>query len=197
MKAWKKAIILLILILLVSLPLIGTAVADMGGFSGNSDFGGGGSSSSDDCDGIGWLIYYGLRLGCAIGDCAESSGVCTKGQVLVIESVIVIIIAITVILLRVRSKKDDQNAAKRVQEMVSRAQANRLQPVQPSAGIGSRIRALDPNFSEEDLKEQIKNLYFRLIECRGTGDLEPVRPYLSEQFCAETEAEFKAERRRR
>lgn len=187
MKTWKKAVILLLLVLLATIPLIGTAVADLGDYSGSSDFGGSSSSSSDDCEGLGWLIYYGLRLGCAIGECAESSGACTKGQVFLAEAIVVIALVILMFLFSTRRKKHNANAAQRMQGTAPRAQS-----AAPSPNVCSRIRAIDGNFSEEDLKEQLKNLYIRYVDCRKTGDLAPIRPYLTEQMYAQTEAELKA-----
>lgn len=188
MKLRRKIAILLALLLLASLPLLSIAVADLGDFSGGSDFGGS-SSSSDDCDGIGWLIYYGIRLGCVVADCAESSGVCTRGQVLAVEGGIVIVIIVALVLLRLRNKRDGENAERRLQEQLSKSS-----PTAPQQNFDSRIRTIDPEFSEDDLLEKQKNLYVRLCDCRRTKDLAPIRPYLDPDLLAKTEAELSSMR---
>ncbi len=189
MKLRRKIAILLALLLLASLPLFATAIADIGDFSGSSDFGGSGSSSSDDCDGIGWLIYYVLRIGCTIGEAAENAG-CSHGQVIVFEIVFfAAVIGIFALIIRVRS---------RIAHKSNRSAPNVQIPtpgfttVQTDQGVFARIHAVDPEFSEQDLLEKLKNLYFRLVDCRQTGDLSPIRPYLSEELISRTETELSA-----
>ena len=187
MKLRRKIAILLVLLLLASLPLISIAVADLGDFSGSDDFGG--SSSSDDCNISGWLIYYGLRLGCAIADCAENAGVCTRGQVFAVEGGIAVLLIIALLLLRLRNKKDEKSAEQLLREQLSKSSSAAPQP-----SFDSRIRTIDPHFSEDDLLEKLKNLYLRLCDCRHTKDLSPVRPYLDTDLLADMEAELSSMR---
>ena len=188
MKLRRKIAILLALLLLASLPLITTAVADLGDFSGGGDYGGGSGSSSDDCDGIGWAIYYILRIGCVIGEAAEDAG-CSHGQVIVFEILFFsVAIGILVLFVRVRSRISGRRDRGKVGDTGTAQAARSFTP--PGPDVFSRVKAVDPNFSEQDLLEKLKNLYFRFVDCRAARDLAPIRPYLSDEMSRRTEAEL-------
>lgn len=184
MKLRRKIAILLALLLLASLPLFATAIADIGDFSGGGDYGGG--SSSDDCDGIGWLIYYAFRLGCVIGEIAEDAG-CSHGQVIIFEILFFAgLIGLFALIVRVRGRKANRSTPD------IRIPAPGFTTVQTDGGVFARVHALDPDFSEQDLLERLKNLYFRIVDCRQSRDLTPIRPYLSEELSKGMEAELAA-----
>lgn len=177
----KRKLLILLAVLLVAAfvltPRIGRA--DLGDFSGDGDFGGG-DSCGDSCAFD--LIYVLLRLGCAAGECAVESGACTGGQVFLFGVIVVIAV---LVLLFVLSRRVGQNKDK-VKEKLDRMMRG-AGPVSPGATVASRIRAVDPHFSEEDLKEKLKNLYFRFTDCCEKRDLEPLRPYLSDALFAQTQ----------
>ena len=177
----KRLLVLLTVLLIAAFVLVPRAGhADLGDFSGGGDYGGGGSDSGG--DGCAFdLIFMLLRLGCAAGECAVESGMCTGGQVFLFGVIVVIVI---LVLLFVFSRRIRQNQNE-VREKFDRTMRG-TETVSPGATVGKRIRAIDPDFSEEDLKEKLKNLYFRFADCCEKRDLEPLRPYLSDALYAQT-----------
>ena len=176
MKLRRKIAILLALLLLASLPLITTVVADAGDFAGSTDFGG--SSSDDDSGLLGSCLNIGLRAACVISDCAVESGACTRGQTVVAMIVIGAILIVGYFLLRKASGKTGAAQRTVFSQPVSRSMPN----ASPS-GVSpiSNYTALDPNFSAEDLKEELQNLFFRMLSCREKRDLAPIEPYFTER----------------
>ncbi len=172
----RRALLILLVVLLVSLPFVRSASADLGDWSGGGDYGGGSSGrDSDDCDGIGWIFYYGIRLGCVIGECAERAG-CSHGQVIVFEVIFfAALIGLAALFLRFRRK-----GGKRVDPNVF-APGQRTVETGGSDILG-RLRAVDPNFSEEDLLELLKNRYLQYCDCREKGDPAPLKAYLTEDL---------------
>lgn len=186
MKLRRLCLVLLVL-LLVFVPLMRTASADLGDWSGGGDYGGGSSSDSDDCDGLGWLFYYGIRLGCTIGECAEESG-CSRGQVIVFEVLFfAALIGLAALILRMRRK----SGGSKVNPATAADAVQRSTPNGASVGTGifDRLRMTDPYFSGEDLKEQLKNRYLQICDCRQKGDLSPARPFMTEEFFTRAESE--------
>lgn len=177
----KRKLLILLAVLLVAAfvltPRIGHA--DLGDFSGGDDFGG--SDSGGDSCAID-LIYVLLRLGCAAGECAVESGMCTGGQVFLFGVIVVIAILVLLFVLRRRVAQNKDNVREKFDRVMRGAEA-----VSSGVTVGNRIRAVDPDFSEEDLKEKLKNLYFRFADCCEKRDLAPLRPYLSDALYEQTQ----------
>lgn len=180
----RRLVLILLVLLFVSLPCMKTASADLGDWSGGGDYGGGSSSDSDDCEGLGWLFYYGIRLGCVIGDCAENAG-CSRGQVIVFEVLFVAaFVGLGALVLRLRRKSGKQ------------ANPTAFAPGQRTVETGgsdilTRLRAVDPNFSEEDLMELLKNRWLQYCDCRQKADMTPLQAYMTGDLYARIETELK------
>ncbi|MBQ1820031.1 MAG: TIM44-like domain-containing protein [Clostridia bacterium] len=176
MKLQRKIALLTALLLIASLPLITAVIADAGDFSGNSSFGG--SSSDDDNGIIGTCLNVGLRAACVISDCAVESGACTRGQTVVAMIFIGAILIVGYFLLRKFRGKSGAAARTVAAQPVIRSVPNAADgATNPISGY----QALDPNFSAEDLKEELQNLFFRMLSCREQRDAAPIEPYFTER----------------
>jgi predicted lipid-binding transport protein (Tim44 family)/DNA-directed RNA polymerase subunit RPC12/RpoP len=182
MKLRRKIAILLALLLLASLPLITTVVADAADFSGNSDHGGSSGSRDDDSGLLGVCLNVGLRAACAISDAAVESGACTRGQTVVAFIIIGAILGGGYLFLRARKAKPQRAA----QHAMNEARMRAAQAAASGTATGetlpiARYTALDPHFSAEDLKEELQNLFLRMLTCREQRDVAPIEPYFTER----------------
>lgn len=170
MKNYKK-LFALTLVLLLALSLLAiNAIADFGGFSGGSDYGGGGwdSGGSSDWGGSDWggsdyggsdYYYYGGGTGGSGG--GDISIFYIAGAVLVF----IIIVA----LLSAKAKKGGKSVA-------PGAAATPLETLRPI----SELKTVDPNFSEDDMKQRISNLYVQMQNAWQAKNLESLRPYFTD-----------------
>ena len=164
-----KRIAALLTVLLIVMSLVTCAFADFGDYASSSDYGGSwdsGSSSSWDSDSSSGSDFASGFLGGMLG---SSIG----GKV----SPVVIIIVIIIIVLMMRKKK---GGSAPVAPGATPTAASMLSPI-------STFRDRDPAFSEAVLTEKISNLYVKLQNAWTAKDLEPVRPYLSEDLYAKSE----------
>ena len=150
--------------IILSLPLS----ADLGDYSGSSDYGGWDSGSSSDYSG--WdsdssydsdYFFLGDGLPLSFGD---------------LGIVILIIIAV-VIFLRLRSKNSGATTGP-VAQGATGVDRLTLRPM-------SELKAEDPAFSEEHFREKLSNLYVQMQNCCTAKDLEPLRPYLTDNLYAQ------------
>lgn len=183
MKGKRIFAVLLTLILLVSGAFSGIGRADFGDFAGDNDYGdwGGGDDwggdndwdwDNDDDDG-GW-VYYGGSTG------SSSSGPAGGIFTLVVFAVIVFVVIYSI-------KKKGPTGTKRQQ--VRHAPGGQATPgsmLQPLANY----RILDPGFSEAAMREKIANLYVQFQNAWHNKDISPLRPYLSDAFYAQSEAQL-------
>ena len=144
-------------------PRVG--IADGGGFSGGSDFGG--SSSGDSCSGEGLFVLFQCARG--VSEAAAESGSCSGGQIAAFWIVLIILVAIGFgVIKSVQSRRAPAPGPERTV-------ASTLSPI-------SDYTALDPNFSAEELKTRLENLYIKLQDCCQRRDYEPVRPYFADSL---------------
>lgn len=159
----KSLYIIVAIVVLVACMLTVSALADAGNFSGGSDYGGSWGGSSD--WGSDWSSSGG---GSYSGD--------SSGGAIVFAVIFIIVIAVFIQL----RKKGLINVG------TSMPQASfNLQPI-------SLLREKDPNFSEEEMKEKIANLYVRMQQAWQDKNFEPMRPYFTDalygQFSRQLEA---------
>lgn len=154
----KKRLFLLIMtvmlvIAIAVVPALG--IADAGDFSGSGDYGGGsdwGSSSDWDSSSSDW------------GGSSYSSGALDVGFPGFITAVVVIVIIIAI---ANKNKKKSGSVAPGAQRTVL------------PMTIG-QLKQMDPQFSEEALKERIANLYIKMQAAWQTRKWEPMRADLTD-----------------
>ena len=186
MKKWFKRICGLLLILcmvtFVSLP----AAADLGGFSGDSDYGYDYDYDYDDYD-----YDYGydddddcIFFGSDFGDGGLSSG----GDNVFLGTVIVIIIVLYLIMKNAKKIKNTNGGASRPVHIPTQEQNRNLKSI-------GEYSNLDPNFNGGDLREKISNLYVQMQNAWQDKDLDSLRPYFTDALFAQLERQVDALRR--
>ena len=190
----KKLFILTAVLVCAVLMLASTGVlattgvlGDFGGFSGDSDYGGdwGGSDSGwsswgddDYSDGGGfWIIggdsddgYSGERVSCTSGD----------------MMMVFVIIIIIVLILWFISRKSHQAP---VVTTVARTDDSMLTP------MDHYIANVDPDFSIAQMQTKINNLYVQLQDQWCAKDIEPLRPYMTDELYNQSERQLDELRR--
>ncbi len=153
----KRTLLFLLTVLLIAAFVLvpRTGSADLGDFSGGGDYGGGGGSS--DWGSSDW--------GSSSSGYSSRSGGSCDGSDLIIVVIVVIVILIVVF---TKSKQQKKTAPGAI-----RTAASMLSPI-------SELQSRDPNFSPEDLKEWLQNLYFKMQDCCQKRDVEPIRPYFAD-----------------
>ena len=162
----KKRILALIAVLLIAAFVIvpRTGSADLGDFSGGGDFGGGGS------DWGGGSSWGGSDWGGSdYGYTSRSGGGITWPGLIIFA-----VVFIAVILFSVVSAKKRKQQSSYVPGATRTAQS-KLTPIE-------QYQSLDPNFSPEDFKEWLQNLYFKMQDCCTKRDVEPIRPYFADSL---------------
>ncbi|MBO6061733.1 MAG: TIM44-like domain-containing protein, partial [Clostridia bacterium] len=160
------------------------ALADFGGFSGDSDYssdwGSSGSSDwgsswgDDDSSSSGWLFW-----GSSSDDYYEEGSrdlSCTAGDMMVFLIVIVVIILIIWAMRR-------NQPAQPVMTTVQRTDDSLLTPV-------DQYTELDPNFSVSQMQTKLANLYVQLQDQWCALDLTPLRPYLTDELYNQSERQL-------
>ena len=164
-----------VLVAFLMLFAAGSVFADFGGFSGDSDYGGdwGGSDSDwgsgwddDDYSG-GSYVFFGPTGG----------GSCSSGDMMTILIIVIIVIAI---LLYLRRKAP----ANPVTTTVHRTDDSLLMPME------NYIANVDPAFSIPYMQTRINNLYVQLQDQWCAKDLEPLRPYLTDELYNQSERQL-------
>lgn len=167
----KKRLAITSIILAVLFFTLCTGVsADFGGFSGDSDYGGDWGSSSDSDWGSswgddsigGWFFSDG-------DDGVTRDGGCTTGQMTMVLLMIIIIIIV------LRHRKEI-NWKEPVETGVTPTDDDDLTPIERYA------EEVDPNFSISEMESKLSNLYVQLQDQWCALDLEPLRPYLSDEL---------------
>ncbi|MDR0952023.1 MAG: TIM44-like domain-containing protein [Oscillospiraceae bacterium] len=168
----KKSFLIFLAVLLILMSFFTVwALADAGNFSGDSDWGGGGSSDWGSSD---WDSDWDSGSG------SSGGGHGSIGSVVIF----IIIFAAVYVVVQAKSKSSGNKST-----TVQTAFPKDLRPL-------SELKAADPNFSEDAMKEKIANLYVRLQGAWQAKDLRPVRTSLSDalynQFDGQLEAFRKA-----
>ena len=170
----KRFGILVIVLLLIAALLPRPGIADLGDFSGGGDYGGGsdwggsdwgGSSDWSDSD---WSSsdsggsLFGLTLCYGLGGGGSSF-------------VTMLVIAVLIVLVLTAANKKNGRKPSAARPGAARTPDSKLTPI-------AQYTALDPNFSEEKLKEKLSNLYIKMQECCTARDVEPIRPYFADSI---------------
>lgn len=175
----KFGILLLTLALAALLLVPAVGLADAGSFAGDTDFGSDfgsdwGSSSSDwdsDWGSSSWDddddYYYS-------GSDYTSSTSSGGGGGISIGSIIIVVIIIVLILGRSKSKGAAKNSTNQPVRVNAGAQRTQL-PM-----TVAQLKQMDPNFSEEAMKEHIANLYIRMQNCWSTKQWEEMRASMTD-----------------
>lgn len=193
----RFGVLLLVLVLVLGLCLYGPRLlkkvgADLGGFSGGSDYGGGssdwggGSSWSSGSDWGGgsssWgsgsddhVFYFPIGV---FNDSGDSSGGNAGFLIWV-----VLIILIMIYLRRIKSHSTVQNAG--VAAGAQRTPDSKLTPI-------SEYEKLDPNFSAADLREKLSNIYVQMQNGCTARNIEALRPYFTDALYQQFDRQIKA-----
>lgn len=152
----------LALLLILALPMPG--IADAGSFSGDTDFGGSdwGSSSWDSDWDSDWSSS-------SSSSSYSSSGSSDGGGESLPLAIVVVAIIIIVNLIKSKRGKKKSNGGSRQSTYVPGAQRTVL-PM-----TIADLKAIDPDFSEEKMKEKIANLYLRMQLCWQNKTWEEMR----------------------
>ena len=162
----KKRLLILFAALLVAafvlVPHVGSA--DLGDFTGGSDYGGSSNGGSH------WSSS-------GSGSYITGDGDSCDGPELIVVAIIVVIILI----ICMRNSKRQQKTAV---PGATRTAQSRLTPIES-------YTALDPNFSPEDFKEWLQNLYIKMQDCCMKRDVEPIRPYFADALWQQFDRQMK------
>ncbi len=172
----KKRLLVLLTVLLIAafvlVPRIGSA--DLGDFSGGGDYGGGDYGGGSDWGGSDWdSSDWG----------SSSSGYTSRGSsggfppLLIVAIVVIVIIVLSVSRSKNQTKRSTTPGA-------TRTAASKLAPI-------STLMERDPNFSPEDLKEWLQNLYIKMQDCCTNRDVEPIRPYFADALWQQFDRQMK------
>ncbi|MBR0507539.1 MAG: zinc-ribbon domain-containing transport protein [Clostridia bacterium] len=162
---WMAALTVCLLLVISALLMPRAGVADGGGFSGSSDYGG---SSSDSCSGEGLFILFECARGAS--EAAASSGKCSGGQIVAFWIVLIVLVAVGFgVINSIRSRRAPAPGPERT-------------AVSTLLPIDRYVSEHDPNFSAEDMKARLENLYIKLQDCCTRRDYEPVRPYFADSL---------------
>jgi len=188
MKKWLQRICSILLVLFLvgvtSLP----AAADLGGFSGDSDYGYdydydyGYDDSDYGYDDDDDYIFFGSGSG--LDDGGDGIG----GGGISIGAIIVIVIVFYLIMKNAKSSKHAASEQARPINMQRPEDTRNLSPI-------SAYSALDPNFNQADLKEKLSNLYVQMQNACQDKNLDSLRPYFTDALFAQLERQIDALRR--
>lgn len=177
---------LLVVGLLVHAPQISRA--DLGGFSGDSDFGGGdfdwgGGSDWGDSD------WGDSDWGDSDwGDSDYSGGSYYSGDG---GGIIPVIVIVAIVVISIYSKrKRGGGGGGSVNPGGMRTPESQLRPI-------SELVALDPNFDEAAFVEKMSNLYVQMQNCCTAKNMEPLRPYFTDALYAQFDRQLEAMRQAR
>ena len=196
----KFGIVLLVLLLVLCICLLGPRLlkkvgADLGGFSGGSDYGGdsgssgwdsgsswdssgssswgsSGSSGWDD-DGNGFFFF-------PVGSSSDSGDGGGFGNLL-------FYVVLILILIMIFSRKAQHQPAPNAGTAAGAQQTpgSKLMPM-------SEYAKLDPNFSESDLRERLSNIYVQMQNGCTARNIESLRPYLTDALYQQFDRQIKS-----
>ena len=193
----RFGVVLLVLALVLCVCLLGPRLlkkvgADLGGFSGGSDYGGsggsdwgGGSSSWDsgsdwssgssgwDDDGNGFFFF-------PVGSSSDSGDGGGFGNLL-------FYVVLILILIMIFSRKAQHQPAPNAGTAAGAQQTpgSKLMPM-------SEYAKLDPNFSESDLREKLSNVYVQMQNGCTARNIESLRPYFTDTLYQQFDRQIKS-----
>ena len=172
----KKRLLVLLTVLLIAafvlVPRIGSA--DLGDFSGGGDYGGGDYGGGSDWGGSDWdSSDWG----------SSSSGYTSRGGSGGFPAILIVVIVVIVII-AISASKSKKQPKRSTAPGAIRTAASKLAPL-------STLMERDPNFSPEDLKEWLQNLYIKMQDCCTNRDVEPIRPYFADALWQQFDRQMK------
>ncbi|MBQ5991803.1 MAG: zinc-ribbon domain-containing transport protein [Clostridia bacterium] len=171
----KKYLLILLSVLLFAAfaltPRAGSA--DLGDFSGGGDYGGGDYGGSSDWGSSDWGSS---DWGSSDYGSTSRSGSGGGPGILFVAAIV-----IAVLLISVLSSKKKRTS---VTPGATRTPQSRLTPIE-------NYRTLDPDFSPEDFKEWLQNLYIKMQDCCTKRDVEPIRPYFADSLYQQFDRQMK------
>ena len=193
----RFGVVLLVLALVLCVCLLGPRLlkkvgADLGGFSGGSDYGGSGgsdwgsgSSSWDsgsdwssgssgwDDDGNGFFFF-------PVGSSSDSGDGGGFGNLL-------FYVVLILILIMIFSRKAQHQPAPNAGTAAGAQQTpgSKLMPM-------SEYAKLDPNFSESDLREKLSNVYVQMQNGCTARNIESLRPYFTDALYQQFDRQIKS-----
>ena len=193
----RFGVVLLVLALVLCVCLLGPRLlkkvgADLGGFSGGSDYGGsggsdwgGGSSSWDsgsdwssgssgwDDDGNGFFFF-------PVGSSSDAGDGGGFGNLL-------FYVVLILILIMIFSRKAQHQPAPNAGTAAGAQQTpgSKLMPM-------SEYAKLDPNFSESDLREKLSNVYVQMQNGCTARNIESLRPYFTDALYQQFDRQIKS-----
>ena len=193
----RFGVVLLVLALVLCVCLLGPRLlkkvgADLGGFSGGSDYGGsggsdwgGGSSSWDsgsdwssgssgwDDDGNGFFFF-------PVGSSSDSGDGGGFGNLL-------FYVVLILILIMIFSRKAQHQPAPNAGTAAGAQQTpgSKLMPM-------SEYAKLDPNFSESDMREKLSNIYVQMQNGCTARNIESLRPYFTDALYQQFDRQIKS-----
>ena len=179
MNGKKKILVLLALIMTFAIlaSLAFRLGADFGDFGGDSDFGSFDfDSGSDSYDYDSGDDGGGAVVPIIIGGSGGNGR--TGGNPIVGIIIVVAIIALIIFITRKKSNGPIMPGGQRTS-------AEQLKSI-------DELKAADPNFSEADICEKVSNLYVTLQNAWSARDIEPLRPYLTDELYAKTEKQVQS-----
>ncbi|MBQ6235047.1 MAG: zinc-ribbon domain-containing transport protein [Clostridia bacterium] len=176
----KRVFLVLLSVLLIAAFVLTPRVghADLGDFSSGGDYGGGGSDWGGGGDwggSSGWGLYGGDYPS------SRSGGSCGAFEFTLVLIIVVILLIVSYYSAKNKAKKTVRNAPV---PGATRTAASLLHPI-------SELIARDPDFSPEDLKEWLQNLYIKMQDCCTKRDVEPIRPYFSDALWQQFDRQVK------
>ena len=187
MKRFRVVLLVLLVVLCVCLVgprLLRMVGADLGGFSGNTDYGDSGSSSwdsgsswgSSSWDGNDGGYFFFLPIGSS-----DSTG--TGGG----DMSNLLFYAIILIILVLFFTRKSQQAAPHVGAAAGagRTPDSKLTPI-------SEYGKLDPNFSAAGLREKLANVYVQMQNGCTARNIEALRPYLTDALYQQFDRQIKS-----
>ena len=172
MKNLWRVILTLALCLCLILAMPMAARADVGGFAGDSDYGGSdwGGSSDSDWGGSDW----------SSSDSGGGGGGSAGIDVLVVGIIIVIIVVQAT-----RPSKGGRSRKRSVAPGASRTPDSQLTPI-------AQYGALDEGFDAAVLSEKLSNWYVQMQNAWQAKDFEPMRPYFTDTLFAQFQRQLNA-----
>ena len=169
----KKRLLVLLLVLFVAAFILSPrpGSADLGDFSGGGDYGGGSDWGGSDWGSSDWGSSD-------YGSTSRSGGGFSFPGLLF---VVIIVVAVIVISSRKSAKKSSGSG---YVPGATRTAQSKLTPIE-------NYTALDPNFSPEDFKEWLQNLYIKMQDCCTKRDVEPIRPYFADSLYQQFDRQMK------
>jgi hypothetical protein len=171
----KKVLALLAVLLIAAFVLVPRAgSADLGDFSGGGDYGGGDYGGSSDWGGSDWGSS---DWGSSDYGSTSRSGPISGPGVLFVATIVIAILLISVF----SSNKKKRTS---VTPGATRTAQSKLTPIE-------NYQTLDPDFSPEDFKEWLQNLYIKMQDCCTKRDVEPIRPYFADSLYQQFDRQMK------